>query len=567
MPDARRGCPNRTGSSNRAWRTQHNGRGADKYPVDAGRHRRIVDTSALRMREATFSVGVALTYAVCAAGAAYAALTWDRPHRLALVSLLAAGTVGGAVVSLLPREQIVRSGYRETFFVGWSVLDLLLVTLMALADGGAGSPLALIFFLPVVFAALSYPLGSVIVVGGATVTAYLGLALTVGGASWSYEAWFTVVLICQAVLCAWQARSHDRQRTALAAVSRADPLTGCLNRRGFEERALAEIDAATRRAGQGAVLLLDVDQLKAVNDRDGHTAGDELLCRVVQTVERSVRPTDAVGRLGGDEFAVLFPQIEPAEALEQARRIVRALGRHAPCTVGVATFPLDGTELEELLRRADVRLYASRHGRHSPRQPSSTERLSWAATLAHALDLRMNADHEHSRSVADYAVAIAGQLGWQTDLLGMLRIAAMLHDVGKVTVPDRILCKPGPLTADEFQELKEHTYTGAMLVAGIEGLELIVPWIRHTHESFDGSGYPDGLCGSDIPQASRILLVADAFDAMTSARPYRQPLTVAHACDELIRHAGTQFDPDCVEALLEFLGASRAVGRRSGLAV
>jgi len=146
----------------------------------------------------------------------------------------------------------------------------------------------------------------------------------------------------------------------------------------------------------------------------------------------------------------------------------------------------------------------------------------------------------------------------------MLRIAAMLHDVGKVTVPDRILCKPGRLTQEEFEQIKNHSVVGAELVSRIEGLAMIVPWIRHSHESFDGSGYPDGLRGEAIPQASRIMLVADAFDAITSSRPYRDALSVEHACAELMANSGTQFDPQCVSALLEHVRAEGVSGPWSG---
>ena len=299
------------------------------------------------------------------------------------------------------------------------------------------------------------------------------------------------------------------------------------------------------------MLLLDVDHFKEVNDRYGHGAGDELLRWVVRTLRSTIRPSDAIGRIGGDEFAVLFADIEPAQALETAARMSTALSRRAPCSIGVASFPMDGVALEELMREADGRLYASRHGR--PDRTSDNERLSWATTLAHAVDVRMNAEHEHSRAVADLAVAIAASLGWQEEMLGMLRIAATLHDVGKVTIPDRILCKPGRLTDEEFEQIKGHSLAGAELVSRVEGLGMVVPWIRHSHESFDGSGYPDGLGGEAIPQASRIMLVADAFDAITSSRPYRQALSIQHACEELREGAGTQFDPVCVQALLELL--------------
>jgi diguanylate cyclase (GGDEF)-like protein len=528
--------------------------------MSRGEDRGIVDQSALRMREATFSAGIWLTYVVCGSSSIYIALTWSRPNRGVILALFGAGFAGALLVSLLPREKIVRSRFREAFFFSWSLLDLILIVLVTQADGGTGSPLALTFFIPVVFAAMSYPLGSVAAVGGLSVAAYLAVAVSTGGASWSYQALFGVMLLCTGAMSAWQARNHDRQRGALMEVSRADSLTGCLNRRGFEERAVAEIRAAARRGTQGALALLDVDHFKLVNDRHGHAAGDELLCWVVRTLEALVRPGDAIGRLGGDEFAVLFAEIGPSDALRSTARITAALSERAPCSVGLASFPIDGAELEQLARRADARLYASRHGRAEPGRASVNERLSWAATLAHAVDVRMNAKHEHSRAVADCAVSIAAALGWEGETLGMLRIAAMLHDVGKVTVPDQILCKEGGLTEQEFEVIKGHSVAGAELVARVEGLSMIVPWIRHSHEHYDGSGYPDGLCGDAIPHASRIMLVADAFDAITSSRPYRAAMSAEHACSELERGSGSQFDPDCVRALLDQLDGERIEG-------
>jgi diguanylate cyclase (GGDEF)-like protein len=521
--------------------------------------RLTADHSALRMRVATISAGIWLNNVVCGTGAVYIAFTFQRPNRPLLAALLGGAIVGVALLSRLPREQIVRSRYRELFFLSWSISDLALIAVATVSDGGTGSPLALIFFLPVVFSATSYPRGSVVAVGGLTVASYLALAVTIGGSGWGYQALFAVMLTCTCAMSSWQARNHDRQRAALVEVSRADPLTGCLNRRGFEERAIAQLAAAHRRTSEAAVLVLDIDHFKEVNDRHGHAAGDELLRWVVATLTRTVRPGDAVGRLGGDEFAVLFTGIDSVSAVQSSERITKALGERAPCSVGMATFPLDGIDIEELMRQADIRLYASRYGRPDRQSPGTTERLSWAATLARTVDVRMNAQHEHSRAVANCAVSIAEALGWHEDMLGMLRIAAMLHDVGKVTVADAILSKPGPLTAEEFELLKRHSAAGAELVSRVEGLDMIVPWIRHSHESFDGSGYPDGLAGEAIPQASRIMLVADAFDAMTSKRSYRDALSVAYACSELERNAGTQFDPACVWALMERLGAEPAI--------
>ena len=511
------------------------------------------DQSGLRLRAASITVGVWLTYVLCGTGEIYALATWNRPYRVYLALIFAVAAAGGFAIARLPRERIVHSRYREPFFLAWSALDLLLITAATLTDRGTASPTSRIFIIPVVFAATTYPLASVAIVAGTTVGIYTSLAIVDGNAGWGQQALFTVVLVCAGAMSAWQARHRDRQGSALAAISRTDPLTGCLNRRGFEERAIAEIEAASRHCREGAVLVLDLDCFKDVNDRHGHAAGDALLCWVVETLTRITRATDAVGRLGGDEFAVLFAEIAPATAVLSAARLSQALAERTPCSMGLATFPLDGLELEALMRQADMRLYASRNGRSARRASGSDERLSWAAALAHAVDLRMNPEHAHSVSVSEVAVAIAQRLGWREDDLGMLRIAAMLHDVGKVNVPDNILGKPGPLAREEYEAMKLHTRTGAELVARIDGLEAIVPWIRHSHECFDGSGYPDGLCGEEIPQASRILLVADAYDAMTSARPYRDAQPVERAREELLRYSGTQFDPACVHALIELL--------------
>jgi diguanylate cyclase (GGDEF)-like protein/PAS domain S-box-containing protein len=344
-----------------------------------------MDVSALRMREATITAGLWLTLGVGALGELYVALTWERPHRFELAVLFALATVTGILISLLPRERIVRSSWREPFFLSWTMSDFVLLVLATLADGGTSSPLVLVFFIPVVFSAMSYPLASVLTVGAASVLSYLLLALSVGGSSAAYEAAFAVALACTAAMSAWQAQNHKRQHWALAAVSRTDPLTGCLNRRGFEERALAEIGAMSRSGSSGAILVLDIDHFKLVNDMFGHAAGDDLLCWVSRTLEQVVRSADSVGRLGGDEFAVLLTEIDARLARAGARRILEALQERAPASLGLAVFPDEDTDLEGLIRRADARLYETRQGRlgdaHAlpARRPMPAETLSSAA--------------------------------------------------------------------------------------------------------------------------------------------------------------------------------------------
>jgi diguanylate cyclase (GGDEF)-like protein len=296
------------------------------------REPQLLDVSALRMREATITTGVWLTYLVGGLGEVYVAATWQGPNRALIGAVFLAAFVAGVAISALPKARIVRSPYREAFFLGWSIMDLVLIAVVTAADRGTASPTVLVFFLPVVFAAMSYPLGSVMVVSVLTVVSYLVVALLSGGSTGEYEAAFVAALGCTGVMSTWQARNHNRQAAALADASRSDPLTGCLNRRGFEERANAELSVMMRRIRRGAVLVLDIDHFKPVNDRFGHAAGDELLCWVVERLGAVVRPEDAIGRLGGDEFAVLFPDITPDDAQRSAERISAALAERAPCS-------------------------------------------------------------------------------------------------------------------------------------------------------------------------------------------------------------------------------------------
>ncbi len=320
----------------------------------------------MRMREATIAAGIWLTFGIGGFGEIYVALTWSRPNRLGLAVLFALAVLAAVAIQRLPTQQIVRSRLREPFFLAWSLLDFAMLVIGTLLDGGTASPLILVFFIPVVFSSMSYPLASVVAVGVVSVISYLGVAIVSGESSWAFQGAFAGALACTAAMSAWQAQNHKRQHKLLATASRTDPLTGCLNRRGFEESAEAQIRGMQRRGRTGAVVVLDIDHFKPVNDTFGHAAGDELLCWVAQTLERVVRPADAVGRLGGDEFAVILPELNAEEARASVARIADALRERAPVSWGLALFPDDGGNLEYLCRRADARLYASREGRRAP---------------------------------------------------------------------------------------------------------------------------------------------------------------------------------------------------------
>jgi diguanylate cyclase (GGDEF)-like protein/putative nucleotidyltransferase with HDIG domain len=499
--------------------------------------------------------GVWLTFGACMAGCAYCAATWEQPNRDLILTLFGAGLVAGALIAALPLERILRSRLAEAFFVTWSLFDIALIAAAVAADGGARSPFTLLFFLPMVFAAVFYPLKTFVPVGAADVLAYLLVGELYGSPEPAYVIYAAACLAFAAILCAWQAQNHDSARDSLTRMSRTDPLTDSLNRRGFEERVRAELDEAIRTGRPVALVLLDLDNFKSVNDLHGHAAGDELLCWVVDGMRRSIRPMDTIGRLGGDEFALLAPGLAEPAAAELGERIRSVLSERIAVTTGIACFPGDGSDPDELQRRADAQLYEQKHGLASNFAAGRRE-LSWAATLARAVDARMATPSEHSATVARYAAGIAQRLGWGGADLAYLRVAAMLHDVGKVSLPDEILKKPGPLNEREYEEVKLHPVIGADFVNRVDGLSLISIWVKHSHEHFDGSGYPSGLSGDDIPLASRILLVADAFDAMTSDRPYRSAMLHEDAFAELRHNSGRQFDPRCVDAFEDYISDS-----------
>jgi HD-GYP domain-containing protein (c-di-GMP phosphodiesterase class II) len=255
------------------------------------------------------------------------------------------------------------------------------------------------------------------------------------------------------------------------------------------------------------------------------------------------------------------PGAGPDDSALIAGRVQKALADRAPASIGLATFPTDGADREELQRAADSGLYVGKRGRASRPEgiKLTAKELSWATALARAVDERMAVQHEHSWKVAEHCVSIASRLGWSERDLELLQMAAILHDVGKVSIPDHILRKRYPLTDKEWEAIKLNPVRGAEIVGRIQGLEAIVPWVRHSHERPDGAGYPDGLEGDAIPAACRILHIADAFDAMVSGRPYRRPMSHEEALEELRRCAGNQFDPEFVELFAEQLPVSEPV--------
>jgi diguanylate cyclase (GGDEF)-like protein/putative nucleotidyltransferase with HDIG domain len=347
-----------------------------------------------------------------------------------------------------------------------------------------------------------------------------------------------------------------------------DPLTGLGNHRHFHERLQRDLDKAQSEGFALTLLLLDIDNFKQVNDRFGHPVGDGVLAQLATRL----RQGGEAFRLGGDEFALLLPRRDEYEGLSIAKSIIDRVGdtelEHGgkvSISAGIATYPQHGVERSELVRVADSALYlAKEHGKNCARVyrpdllelaelrrlaegPDRAARLRAAASLAHAVDVRDAYTGSHSYMVGEIAGRVARRMGLESEDIELTRLAGSLHDLGKLAIPEEILRKPGPLNEAERLVLERHPQIGFRMLDSL-GVEPVATWVLHHHERWDGRGYPDKLGEDQIPLGSRILFVADAYDAMTSERVYRRRLSHDSAIDELERCAGTQFDPHVVAA-------------------
>jgi diguanylate cyclase (GGDEF)-like protein/putative nucleotidyltransferase with HDIG domain len=355
-----------------------------------------------------------------------------------------------------------------------------------------------------------------------------------------------------------------------------DPLTGLLNRRGFQSVIDNELARAVRGGHTFSLLLCDCDFFKHLNDRLGHHAGDEALQAIGRLLEVNKRRIDVAARVGGEEFALVLPETDQHEAFIVAERLRSRFSeafadQPVPLTLslGVATFPSHGTTADALLRSSDEALYAAKSlGRDRTvlysaevqgilaigNQEDSDRAHAHLATvlnLAEALDVRDTGTARHSQTVGRYSELMARELGLPAEQVERVRVAGVLHDVGKIGVPDNVLLKTDRLTREERIKMNSHPVLGAEIIAPVTKLAPELPIIRHHHEWYNGSGYPDRLLGDEIPRLARILHVADAFEAMTAQRPYRMtPLTAEQALGELRKFAGIQFDPAVVDAFV-----------------
>jgi diguanylate cyclase (GGDEF)-like protein len=370
------------------------------------------------------------------------------------------------------------------------------------------------------------------------------------------------------------ANAQARQDLALRAT--VDDLTEALNQGEFHRRMDTECGRALRHARPLSLVVFDLDHFKRVNDGLGHPVGDRVLRATARAISAELRGEDILARVGGEEFALILPETGLADAAEAAERVRLAVARiHRPglppvtISAGVAELS-DAPSPERLFAAADQALYAAKRAgrnrvcRFDPSAaapdmysaPSQTPVNGMAAirALALAVEAKDAATREHSERVADLAGRLAAAAGWASHRIDALRESALVHDVGKIGVPDRLLLKRGPLSPSEYDRVKIHPSLGAGIVAEVLDPEQ-ASWVRHHHERYDGGGYPSGLVGTQIPDGARLLAVADAFDVMTTGRRYARARSRDDALGEIRSLAGAQFCPDAVAALERALDA------------
>ena len=407
------------------------------------------------------------------------------------------------------------------------------------------------------------------------------------------------------------ARSASRRLAAriaeVEALAATDPLTRLLNRQACLRVLSAEIDRSNRYSRPLAVALIDIDHFKRVNDTHGHAVGDEVLKHVANLLRTSVRSVDTLGRYGGEEILLVMPETEVEGGAISAENLRRIVGRtplvvEGPAgnleirvTISIGVTGRDGTsslDIDQLLREADGAMYGAKGlGRDQvqayesvdeqgsvTRAPIEADARARAASIGRgafeasnrhllgALSERSGWSGGASQLIADLAADIGRAVGLPDGDIDRIRTASLLHDLGKLAIPDEILSKPAPLSPTEWRTIVEHPKIGQVVLEQAGAIRDAAAIVLHHHEWFDGTGYPHGLAGAEIPIGSRIVAIADAYEAMISERPYKQAMPHDEAIAELRRQQGVQFDPDLVDVFVSLVGGGLAERKHSAIA-
>jgi diguanylate cyclase (GGDEF)-like protein len=351
-----------------------------------------------------------------------------------------------------------------------------------------------------------------------------------------------------------------------------DALTGSPNRRFIDEFLVDSLMGARQNQTALSVAYLDIDNFKLLNDFVGHEQGDQVLRGIVRVLARHIKAPARFGRFGGDEFVIVFPGADEHAARRVMNHVRTAVGSievengskialPTRISVGVAMLQPDQSP-RDLVAEAEDHMYLDKglaptvaalaaEAATNPDSLLKVTNLKALRSLVKAIDRRDSYTRFHSDHATNLALLNAPKINIEGDELSAITIGGPIHDLGKIVVPDEILRKPGPLTAEERRQMEEHPVMGAAITAAVTDFDVVVELVRHHHERFDGDGYPGGLRGTEVSLPTRLFTLADAFSAMTTDRPYRKALTMEQALHQIAIGAGSQFDPDLAKIFAE----------------
>jgi len=456
-----------------------------------------------------------------------------------------------------------------------TVLFPLILALIYLTKGFDGSKVLL--FVPVVIAASSYGkrtgvLSALIAIMAIFILDLRQFSTYAISPAFQIDLIYTGILITIAWLIGGLTDIERRTQVQLLSLANTDTLTGFINHRHFYEKLTEQLKIARLESKPLSLIMTDINYFKFFNDIYGYQKGDLVIVEIGRILEGLISPPSFVARYGGDEFAVVLPCTGRLEALQKASEIEEKIksysvegdytqpGGKITVSLGIACFPEDGEKPRDLVKAADDACFQSKHSRsricfsvidqlYSLSQ-SEKDLFDCFKALLTIINVKDRYTFAHSERVMAYALAVAEKIDLPEEQKTELRYGAYLHDIGKVDIDADILNKNGPLLSDEWEITKRHPVWGSDIVRPLLSLGGLVSLIRYHHENFDGTGYPDGLAGENIPLSARIMRVADSFDAMTTDRPYRKGMTYEEAFGELRRYSGKMYDPVIMEIFI-----------------